>query len=60
MYNKTGDSMWRAMALTQKDRLKVKIPKRQFIGASETLNEELIKIISKRLNQTIHKHLNYK
>lgn len=60
MFKKTGDEMWKRMALTKKQRLKIKIDKRQFIGPSETLNEELIKKASKKIKQTFYKHINFK
>lgn len=58
MYKKTGEEMWKYMALSKKT--KFKMPQRQFIGESETLNKELVKTVQKRLNETFHKYINYK
>ncbi|MGC4130170.1 MAG: phage virion morphogenesis protein [Bergeyella sp.] len=44
MFKKTEDEKWKWMALSKKDVMTVKIPKRQFIGNSETLNQKLDKI----------------
>ncbi|REC47861.1 MULTISPECIES: hypothetical protein [Chryseobacterium] len=41
MYKKTNDTKWKAMALTKKDIMTVKIPKRQFIGESAKMMEGL-------------------
>lgn len=41
MFMATKNSMWRAMALTKKTSITIKIPKRQFIGESKTLLSEL-------------------
>lgn len=54
MFKKTGDIMWKKMALTKKSKFTVRIPQRQFIGESEVLNKELQKLISKKINQLIH------
>lgn len=52
MYKKTKKEMWKRMALTKKEVMTVNIPKRQFIGPSETLmnslDEWLFKTILKR------------
>ncbi len=37
MYKKTEDTRWKWMALTKKDRMRIKIPKRKFLGHSEAL-----------------------
>lgn len=54
--NSTG-KMWKAMALTKKSFLQVKIPKRQFIGESreliDKLDEWIIGQITTRFNQAI-------
>lgn len=41
MYKATRQVKWKYMALTKKDRLTIRIPKRQFIGESYTLMNEL-------------------
>jgi len=41
MYYRTGDEMWKAMALTRKRFFSFRMPKRQFIGNSRMLTEEL-------------------
>lgn len=38
-YKQTGNTMYKAMALTKKTHLTVKIPKRQFMGESKTFND---------------------
>jgi phage gpG-like protein len=45
MYKATGKSMWKALALTKKERLTVKMPKRQFIGESKQLNQQIDDLI---------------
>lgn len=35
MYKKTGDGMWKAIALTKKDSIRFRMPKRKFMGHSE-------------------------
>ena len=51
MYKKTEDEKWKWMALTKKETLTIKIPKRQFIGESETLMNELDKMFIDRIKQ---------
>lgn len=41
MYSATGRGMWKALALTQKDQIVIKMPQRQFIGHSETFMAQL-------------------
>ena len=41
MFMATKNSMWKAMALTKKTSITITIPKRQFIGESKTLLNEL-------------------
>lgn len=51
MYQKTKDEKWKYMALTKKQNISLKFPKRQFMGYSATLmkilDEELKKYIEK-------------
>ena len=57
MYKKTEDEKWKWMALTKKETLTIKIPKRQFIGDSKVLMNDLeewfFKEIEKRIKQSI-------
>ena len=55
MYRKTKDEFWKNMALTKKTYFTM--PKRQFIGYSEMLIEELFKTTRKEFNKTFHKYL---
>lgn len=56
MFYKTKKQFWKNMALTKKDMFTVNIPKRQFLGPSETLmanlDEWLLKTILKRFKNT--------
>lgn len=45
MYKSTNNIKWKYMALTKKKRMSFEMPKRQFIGNSETLNKQLDEII---------------
>lgn len=49
MFMQTGKGMWRAMALTKKDRLTIKIPQRQFMGHSETFITNWDEHVSKEI-----------
>lgn len=49
MFKKTDDDTWKWMALTKKEMLSIRIPKRQFIGESYTLNKELDQMFIKRI-----------
>lgn len=40
MFKTTGVSMWKALALTKKQKITIKIPKRQFIGESKVLMDD--------------------
>lgn len=51
MYYKSNDEKWKAMALTKKKRLSIRIPQRQFIGESHILNTNIDKLI----HETIRK-----
>lgn len=52
--------MWKAIALTRKDRLDVHatIPQRKFLGESKELGEKLRKEAEKELLKTVNKYLN--
>ncbi len=45
MYKATGKGKYKGIATTKKERLTVKIPKRQFMGVSHTLYAQLKKMI---------------
>lgn len=49
MYMKTENDKWKWMALTKNTQLNIQIPKRQFIGESETLNNNVGKWITKHI-----------
>ena len=51
MYKKTEDEKWKWMALTKNETLTIKIPKRQYIGESETLMNNLDKMFIDRIKQ---------
>ena len=51
MYKKTEDEKWKWMALTKNETLTIKIPKRQYIGGSETLMNNLDKMFIDRIKQ---------
>ena len=51
MYKKTEDEKWKWMALTKNETLTIKIPKRQYIGESETLMNKLDKMFIDRIKQ---------
>lgn len=49
MFMRTNDEKYKWMALTKKDRLDIRIPKRQFIGQSYILDQQLEKIFIDRI-----------
>lgn len=49
LFKKTGEEKYKWMALTKKERLTIRIPKRQFIGQSYILDQQLEKIFIKRI-----------
>ena len=51
MYKTTQNEKWKWMALTKKETLTIKIPKRQYIGESETLMNNLDKMFIDRIKQ---------
>lgn len=57
---KTGDqhreknSMWKGLALTPKTSYKITMPRRQFIGPSQELNEKLRQTAERDINQIIN------
>lgn len=53
MYKKTGQGKWKGLALTQKQRLTVKIPQRKFLGDSRELRHQNGRIIAAEINDII-------
>lgn len=51
MYYATNDSRYKWMAISKKSSLSIKIPKRQFIGESETLMNNLEKWLKNEIEQ---------
>lgn len=55
MYKVTGKTMWKAMALTKKQKITIKIPQRQFIGESwyllKKIDDWVINTIQKRFKK---------
>ncbi len=49
-YYQTKDPKWKGLALTKKTRLTIVIPKRQFLGKSNRLNQIIIKRITGVMN----------
>lgn len=56
MYMNTRNEMWKALALTKKETITMIIPKRQFIGHSQTLMNDLDKWL---VNQILTRFKNY-
>lgn len=51
MFYKTGDAYWQNAALTTKTNFVIQIPKRQFIGESDTLNKNIDTWATTRIKQ---------
>lgn len=51
MYYKTGNEMWKGMALTKKKQMIINIPERRFIGKSKELNKRIIKMLERQLDK---------
>lgn len=58
MFMQTGNTMWRAMALTKKTRLTIKMPKRQYMGHSETFSNDWDKHVSNEILTRFKQHSN--
>lgn len=58
MFKATGEVHWKWMALTKKERMVVKMPKRQFIGHSDTLMKELQNWWVGHIEKEFKKHIN--
>jgi len=55
MYKQTGKGMWKGLALTKKETLTIKIPQRQFIGNSDTLDKNIDKYIKAAMKDSLKK-----
>lgn len=53
MFYKTGKEHWKFMALTKKRVLRIKIPQRQFIGNSATLDKNIDKTIMAAMENSL-------
>lgn len=58
MYQKTGLNKWKWMALTKKERLSITMPKRQFIGHSDTMMKHIHKLWCNRLEKEFKQVVN--
>jgi hypothetical protein len=47
MNYKSGDNIWKQLAITRKSILRINIPKRQFMGHSKILDQLIINSINK-------------
>lgn len=50
MFYKTGDNMYKAMAITKEKHIKVSIPKRQYMGNSQVLWDRVVEVLHKHFN----------
>ncbi|MEH0007573.1 MAG: phage virion morphogenesis protein, partial [Flavobacteriales bacterium] len=57
-YKRTGAEHWKWMALTKKERFTIHMPKRQFIGHSQTLMTALNAWAVKHIEGEFKKHVN--
>ena len=57
MFKATGNTMWKALALTKKGSITVNIPKRQFIGHSKTLMDSLDTWLVNEIEKRFKTHL---
>lgn len=53
MFRETGDTMYRAIALTKKSTIAFTMPKRQFIGKHPDLDKHILEFIEDILRETI-------
>lgn len=53
-FHKTGELRWKHMALTKKEKFEIEIPQRQFIGDSDTLEDQIGAIIREELRKAFH------
>ncbi len=52
--HRTSNSMWKGLALTKRTSYTIKMPKRQFIGNSKELDDKLLAMAEKDLQQIIN------
>ena len=55
MFKKTNDSKWKYMALSKKNNIVIKFPKRQFMGHSTTMMKQLDQEIKKLILEKFRK-----
>lgn len=55
MFKKTENTMWKFMAITKKEKLTIKIPQRQFMGSSQTLDKMMKELIGKKMKEAQQK-----
>lgn len=60
MYKKTQEGKWKGMALTKKTHFAIQIPKRQFMGGSQSFNQQLEGLIFQAVESRFKQHLNNK
>lgn len=53
MFYKTGKEHWKFMALTKKRKLRIKIPQRQYIGNSTTIDKNIDKTIVNNIENNL-------
>lgn len=59
MYKKTGEEVWKYMALTKKENITIRIPKRQYIGTSYALDKKIDQLFIHHIIEA-QKNLNFK
>lgn len=60
MYYQTKEPKWKGMALTTKRAFSFKMPKRQFMGNSESFNQHIERLLFKSIESRFKQHLNSK
>lgn len=56
MYRQTKENKWKWMALTKKERVRIAIPQRQYIGESQLLLKDIDKHIAQTIVETFKNH----
>lgn len=59
MYKATRQERWKWMAISKKNQLRVKMPKRQFIGHSENLMKDLNNWWVRKIESEFKQHINH-
>lgn len=59
MYKKTGEEVWKYIALTKKENITIRIPKRQYIGTSYALDIKIDQLFIHHIIEA-QKNLNFK